>query len=214
MNWPKYTGGALLLVASSLLVGCPSPLQPDGGTEIDSGNNDAGIADSGCASGRLTVSPITYDFGTIALGGSASALFTVTNGECATTGVLTASVTGADAGQFEITPGSDKCSGETLPTNASCEVGVTIFVSQAYEVASLDVAANPGGSASAALVGAGQVNCPFNIAPTSNDFGSTPLGQESNPFTFTVYQRLGVHHGHDPDADRRDESQRLPGELR
>jgi trimeric autotransporter adhesin len=118
---------------------------------------------------------------------SSPALFTVTNGSCATTGPLSVSLSGQGATQFEIETPTDTCTAVVLEPTTSCTLDIRFSPAQGGSAsATLNVNSAPGGSASAALTGNGYDNCPFNMAPTSNDFGSIPLGQESNPFTFTV----------------------------
>ena len=182
------------VVLASVLLGCPSPPQPDGGNALDSGvdggGTDAGaLADGGCLTSHLSIAPSSYSFGSVSLGQtSAPTTFTVTNGLCVTTTALTVALTGAGASAFAVVAASDTCSGVTLAPGTSCTLAVTFSPNNSGAVfASLEVAALSGGKTSAALSGIACGGCDMlTISPTPCDFGPVPLYQRSQPATFTV----------------------------
>ncbi len=71
-----------------------------------------------------SVSPLSYDFGEVALGGtSAVETFTVTDIGGANITLGSVSISGTNATEFAIS--ADNCSGQTLTASGTCTVGVT-----------------------------------------------------------------------------------------
>jgi len=82
--------------------------------------------DEGGALPAMAVTPATADFGAVATYASSStAVFTINNSGDGTLYVMAASLTGADASQFSLQPGSCPSLTPTLPAGSSCTLYVT-----------------------------------------------------------------------------------------
>lgn len=108
----------------------------------------------GCSSPRLSISTGANDFGALAVSAaSPEVTFTVTNSGSGQAGAPQVSLTGADAADFVI---AGKSCAVALPAGASCTIGVHFApATTGGKSASLQVTAEPGGSAAAALTGKG-----------------------------------------------------------
>lgn len=150
------------------------------------GSLSASLSGSGIQAPILTLSPATYNFGTIAAGvQTSSATFQIGN-----TGTLSATwiaVTLVDPGNaFQIT--SNICLGATIPVGpATCPVAVQYRPTVAgTHTATLQVTSTNGGSASATLTGQAVSPPALSITPASKAFGTVTLGSSSvQQFTVT-----------------------------
>ncbi|GAC1413800.1 MAG: hypothetical protein NVSMB57_09300 [Actinomycetota bacterium] len=127
------------------------------------------------AAGKISISPATYDFGNVSVfnPGFTQAQFTVRNTGSGPTGVVNASLGGADAADFAIL--TNGCGGVGLAPGQTCVVSVTFRPSSAgAKSATLTASASPGGSASSALQGTGAVGV-LSINPSSYDYGKTSV---------------------------------------
>jgi hypothetical protein len=126
-----------------------------------------------------------WDFGTVVVGDTTGARsFTLTNTGAVTLGTLSVQLAGAGSAAFRIA--SDTCTGATLAPGVSCTTSVTFQpTAVGMRSAMLELAANPGGTVSAALTGTGASATTLTIAPAMLDFGHvTP--QPTPPRTFTI----------------------------
>lgn len=125
--------------------------RPDGGG--DSHATEAGPETGPVSDAGLSVSPSTLAFGDVAYGQSSAAMaLTVTNSGASATGALTATLGGANAGDFAQDAGG--CT--TLAPGAKCSISVTFTPTDAgARAATLSVAATPGGTVAAQLTGTG-----------------------------------------------------------
>lgn len=162
------------------------------------GNATASLSGSALTPGKLTLSPATHDFGSLARGAmSAASDFTVTN-----TGESPADMVGAtlsDTTNFTISANSCPT---TLPAQMTCTVSVK-FTPQtvgAKDSVSLTASASPGGSASATVQGVGTAQITVTSgsggkvtsADSAIDCGTTCTGTfSSTPVALTAM----------PDAD-------------
>lgn len=132
----------------------------------------------------LAITPETSDLGSVQIGETGTASFTVTNMGEDVSGTISAVVTGANAGEFSAQNG---CS--TLNGGDSCTVTVTFAPTSAgSKMASLVVNGSPGGSVSSTLTGLG--NTPGSLAivgAASQSLGSVVVGGTSaTNATFTI----------------------------
>jgi outer membrane protein assembly factor BamB len=130
----------------------------------------------------LTIAPaFVPDFGTVLDGSSSPAsLFTVTNfGSTAT--AVTATLTGADPSQYQITPST--CAGP-LAAGASCTIKVAFAPTlPGKRTATLALHGTAGGTATVTLSGTGDA---ISISPNGYDYGFVVDGTTTAPTTFTV----------------------------
>jgi hypothetical protein len=105
------------------------------------------------ADAGLVISPTPYNFGDAILGTpSAPQTFTVRNTGDAESGMITISLSGLDATQFEL--GTDACTGETLAADATCTVEVIYAPSASgVHMGTLQASASPGATATATIQG-------------------------------------------------------------
>jgi len=135
---------------------------------------------------RLTMTPTTSSFGSVAIGSSsAPSTFTVTNGGSVPTGIVDVAVLGANKGDF--VPVTDGCSGRDLPSGGTCTLVVRFApIGAGARSATLVATASPGGTVSANLQGTGSATpAALEISPLSQPFGSVVIGSETSS-SFTV----------------------------
>jgi hypothetical protein len=134
----------------------------------------------------LSLTPTPHSFGATDTGqDSTPQTFTLRNDGTATTGMLSAMLTGPDAIQFVL--GMDTCTGMTLSTGASCTMEVTHRpTAAAMHTAALTLTVSPGGSVSAALSATGRTPAGLEITPATQDFGSIRVGMLSATVSFMV----------------------------
>ncbi len=147
-------------------------------------------ADAAVQEAEISVDPGTNDFGSVTVDEtSADATFTVTN-DGTGGGTITASLSGSNASQFDIV--SNSCTG-TLAAGGTCTIGVNFTpTSTGAKTATLNIAASPGNTVTAALDGTGVDPESLAISPSSNPFGNVVVGDNSAVATFTVSNNGGT----------------------
>ena len=114
----------------------------------------ATLTGTGIAPGKLSISPLNQDFGSLLQGskGTTPVNFTVTNTGASPTGTLQASIVGST--EFQIM--ADTCSQKTLGVPGSCTVDVIFAPTAAAPSGTLQIVAmTPADSTSAGLTGTG-----------------------------------------------------------
>ena len=151
---------------------------------------------SGTATGgaAFSVTPITYDFGSLSDGLTSSAqTFTVKNTGGVTSGKPTVTLGGTNQGDFVLS--SNGC-GAVLAAGATCTFGITFKPSTtASELAIVAVAATATTSGSASVSGTGLAPAPIAFSPTTQDFGTELANQASADFTFTLTNSAAIATG-------------------
>jgi hypothetical protein len=155
----------------------------------------ASLSGNGAADAGLVISPTPYNFGDAILGTpSAPQTFTVRNTGDAESGMITISLSGLDATQFEL--GTDACTGETLAADATCTVEVIYAPSASgVHMGTLQASASPGATATATIQGRAAAAASLRLLPTSQDFGTVVTGSSSPEVTFTLTNPGGVPTG-------------------
>jgi hypothetical protein len=156
------------------------------------GAKSAQLNGVGVSGADITVAPTVQGYGSFIIGQTADQSFTVRNNGATTTGPIVLSVIGADATQWGVE--TENCT--TLVEDATCTVTVrfapTTTSPAAAKAASLQIAATPGGTITAALTGTAveklSVTAPA-VLPL--DFGSVVIGNQSGLLTFTFTQTAG-----------------------
>ncbi|HWE26798.1 MAG TPA: choice-of-anchor D domain-containing protein, partial [Polyangia bacterium] len=145
-----------------------------------------GFSATAVAPGALSIVPVQQDFGAVLVAATSSDLsFTVSNGGGASTGTLTAALSGSDGTQFSIT--SDGCSTKKLMPSASCVIQVHFAPQSAgFKSASLTVSGTPGGVAAANLSGTALSPAVLTLTPPTQSFGAVVQNDNSSDITFTV----------------------------
>lgn len=153
------------------------------------------LSGEGAPVGELEISPTPHDFGDVVVGSPSDAQdFTVENTGGSETSELTASISGGDASQFDIT--ADDCTGASLAAGATCTVTVVMDPSSTgSKLASLSVDGSQLDPATASLSGNALADADLGIDPVSRDFGSVTEGTQSSNTTFTVTNEGGVDTG-------------------
>lgn len=153
----------------------------------ESGNApvDAAVGDDVTCIATLAAVPGSASFGSVTVGAtSAATTFSITNaGTCASSPV-SASITGANAADFQIT--GTTCAGRALSPAESCSVTATFRpLSSGARSASVQI---DGGAVPllVALDGTGAGFDPLTISPGSLTFAATHVGATSVPMGFTV----------------------------
>ncbi|MFB9312788.1 choice-of-anchor D domain-containing protein [Nocardioides plantarum] len=125
----------------------------------------------------LSIDDTAYDYGYT--GAASQHTFTITNDGDTPTGVPTVDLTGDTA--FTIT--TNTCT-TALAGDATCTVEVTYTgTGTDQQTAQLSVTATPGGTVTADLTGSPLA---LTIAPTTYNFGGIPVGDTSDPQSFTL----------------------------
>ena len=154
----------------------------------------AQLAGTGITQGTVAITPDSHAFGSIQqMTPGTSQVFTVKNAGQATTGLLTATISGTDGGDFTISANS--CNGFTLVTAATCAVTVqfTPFTSGS-KLASLAVAGVSGETGVAQLSGRSLANPAITITPTTKSFNAVTVNQNASA-TFSIANPGGVATG-------------------
>jgi hypothetical protein len=119
---------------------------------------------------------------------------TFTNTNATTTAPLVTTLNGPGSGQFTIT--ANTCNATALAMGDSCKVSVKLAPTTAgAATASLVVSSSATNYAATALSGAGLSAATFTAALDHHDFGSTPTGTQSEPYTFVVTNSGGQTSG-------------------
>jgi hypothetical protein len=139
----------------------------------------------------LALAPSMADLGAVSVGSSGVPMpFTVTNPGGSPSGPLISTLTGTDAAQFVLMPGT--C-GVALAPGANCSLTVSFRPTVAGpRSATLVVSGMPGGSVSAALIGAGVTPAALAISPAAMDFGTILLGGAPSDRMFAVTNTGGA----------------------
>jgi hypothetical protein len=199
VNFRVTVGGGRLYAGSSLTdmngvaqdywtLGTPGPQQvevvavdPTTGSKQNFGTFNA----TALLPATLTVTPSSANLGTVAVGSTAGpTVFTVQNVGNETSGGVTPSLGGAHATDFTI--GATTCAGP-LAGGATCTVSVSFTpLAAGARVATLTVAASPGGSVSATVSGTGSAIASLVITPPAFNFGSQLVNVSTTTASFTV----------------------------
>lgn len=157
------------------------------------GSSSATLAGTGTTPGNLALNLPTFDFKGIEQNTvSPVATFTVTNTGQSISGPVSASVVGSTV--FTII--SNLCNQMTLGPNNSCSLTVRFEpVAPGPASGTLQITANPGGTATTSLNGTGLAPAQLIISPTTFSFPSTVVGATSVNQTFTVTNAGGVAAG-------------------
>ncbi len=158
---------------------------------ITGANGESGVAQlSGLSLGNatLTIDPTSKSFNQVTVNQPATASFVVTNqGGVATAAptVVVAGATTADAGQFSIPTGSNKCTAAIMP-NSSCTISVQFMpTATGTKNGSLTVTAGAA-TATATLTGIGIAPGKLSLSPLNQDFGPVAQGAKGTAVVFTV----------------------------
>jgi hypothetical protein len=142
---------------------------------------------------QIAIAPTTASYGTVVVGASAPLTFTVTNSGDLASGIPQVALSGTDAAQFAIT--ANGCSA-AIPAAKSCTVTVQFApTTPGAKAATLAVATNPGGTASASLTGAAVTPAVLSLTPLSSDSGIVDVGSQSGPVIFVVTNTGGAASG-------------------
>lgn len=158
--------------------GCTGSMGPTNGTDS--------IAIQ-TANGSLT----SWDFGSVAVGSQSIGLsLTIVNDTPSATGVVVANLGGSNATQFILDPSGTTCNDQiVLAPGASCNVLVRFAPNgPASMSASLNVAANPGGTTGLTLTGIGVAPAQLPmlvLSPAQHDFGVIEFGMPTTQ-TFQI----------------------------
>jgi hypothetical protein len=154
-------------------------------TASPGGSDTARLRGTGAPKALLAISPPTFDYGQVVDGATSTVeSYTVTNSGLSASGKLTVALGGANAADFVLD--STTC-GAKLAAGASCTVQVQFAPAAVGPAdATVSATASPGGTATAALQGAGVTAAALSITPATFDFGQTPEGTSSGDQTFTV----------------------------
>lgn len=144
--------------------------------------------------GNIAIDPTANDYGITPVGMQTGGVtYTVRNTGSSATGALAVAIAGSNPADFPIVSGGDGCSGTTLPGGGECTIAVRFApVASGARSATLRVSGTPGGVATSALSGTGEVPAMFELRPTAADFGTVaaatmmPPGGESSPVNFTL----------------------------
>jgi len=154
------------------------------------------LSGTGIASGALSISPASQDFGGVLQGTSSAApfTFTVTNTGGAPSGTLTTRILPLAGTEFTVV--SDTCLNMVLAAGGTCAVIVRFSPGSAGpKTATLEVSGNPGGTAPASLTGTGLAPAQLSMGSPSFTFANTVVGGSSATQTFTVTNTGGVPAG-------------------
>ena len=137
------------------------------------------------ATAKLVLSPASHGYGSVTIGASSdSQSYTVTNTGQAASGPVSVAVSGPDAGDFTLVPGT--CGGQ-IAAGSSCTVGVVFAPSAAgARTATLTATASPGGSDTTALNGTGAAKALLAISPPTFDYGQVVDGSTAAVESYTV----------------------------
>ena len=158
---------------------------------VTGATGESGVSQlSGLSLGNATmaIDPATKSFNQVTVNQLATASFVVTNQGGVATAVPTVSVAGAtaaDAGQFSIPTGSNKCTAAIMP-NTSCTISVQFVpTTTGTKNGTLTVTAGAA-TATATLTGIGIAPGKLSISPLNQDFGQVAQGSKGTAVTFTV----------------------------
>jgi hypothetical protein len=143
----------------------------------------AGLSGKAQAASKLIVSPAAQSFAAAVGQTSATITFTIANVGDAQSGVPAVTLGGTNATDFTLV--NNGCI-TPLAGNGTCQIGVAFKpTAEGAKAASLSVAGMPGGTATSALSGTATVG-KLTVGPTSLDFMSASVGDNSAPQTLTI----------------------------
>ncbi len=134
-----------------------------------------------------SITPTSNAFGSVTVGSSSSATFTIEN----TGGTVNLTITSATASAAPFIKTADNCTGATLPLAGTCTIEVTYFpTTAAVSSGTLTVVTNAtnGTNKIVSLSGTGTsaTSATASISPTTFNFGSVAIGDsDTNTFTIT-----------------------------
>jgi HYDIN/CFA65/VesB-like, Ig-like domain len=148
------------------------------------GDVSAQITGTGVESVALTLSPTSWDFGTLEPGSvSPSTTFTLTNDGVVSSGQLAVTLDGTDAGEFAVL--TDSCTGIALGPSEPCTVEM-VFAPAADGAKSASLRVQDSNEEAVASL-AGFAGVPvLSAAPTSISFPDTAATDSSAPVTITL----------------------------
>jgi len=161
---------------------------------IPGGSAVASLRGRGLAPAQLSLTPPSFDFGTLPLNtSSAPAVFTLTNTGDVATSNLTIWIE-PPLHDFSIT--SNTCPmGGSLGGGVACSISVTFTpTATGQQVTSLRASATEGGTVSSSLSGAGTTQAALAITPSTYDYGNVIVNQSATT-TFTVRNTGGAPSG-------------------
>jgi hypothetical protein len=192
------TGGSTVTVT---VVGGSSGVKDENGTALDS-TGDGNSDDNYTFSFTVKNTPIislsnTLAFGSTTLVQTKNLSVTVTNSGSADLLIGTAAVSGTNSSEFvKGTGADDTCSGQTIAALATCAIQVTFTPGSAgSKSATLTILSNSGRtdtttstSRTVTLTGSGvaTATASISVGPSSIEFGSVTVGQDSSTQTITV----------------------------
>jgi hypothetical protein len=157
------------------------------------GSTTASLAGTGVAPAAFSVTPATYDFGSITEGTTSAAQTLTVQNTGGASGTPAVAVAGANAADFTLA--SNGCTG-SLAAGAKCTVGVTFKPSTASaETASVTAGASGAGQGKATLTGTGLAAAALAITPATETFPGQEVGTAGGDVAFTVKNGGGVTTG-------------------
>jgi len=151
------------------------------------GDQAAGVTLTGTGDPTALVVPAAgLAFGDARIGSeTAVRSLVVRNNSVLKTGLLTVTLGGTHAGDFEIV--RDLCVGRELTAGAQCLIDIRFRPSlDGTHSATVEVAATPGGTATAPLSGVGGVPTVIAVAPAVPTFEAVRVGSVGDPIPYTV----------------------------
>jgi hypothetical protein len=145
----------------------------------------ASLVGTGVVPPGLTISPVSKNFGSVAAhSASAPTAFTVTNTGSQPQTITSVALTGAQAGEFAVDPGT--CAGAVVAGGAACTVQATFNPAGAgSRTAKLVVKSDANLAVTATLRGTGQVG-KLGFDPNPAEFGVVAVGSTSVAITVKV----------------------------
>ena len=138
-----------------------------------------------------SVTPTSYNFGSVAVGGSSVAqTFTVSNSGGADLVIGTITLTGTNASEYGKL--NDNCSGKTLASSATCTIQAVFSpASTGAKSANLSIPSNAP-TLNVPLSGTGTAPN-ISVSPANKDYGNVIVGSSSSAQTFTVTSTGGTN---------------------
>ncbi len=144
----------------------------------------------------LAIEPTSYNFNSVVVGASATQTFTISNTGDAASGVVSLALGGAAPVDFSLSLGTCVSGTTSLGIGASCTKVVTFMPSTTgARTATLTASASPGASVMSTLSGAGINVGMLAASPSSFNFNSVQVGQNSTTQTITVTNNGGAATG-------------------
>ncbi|MBF0555060.1 MAG: choice-of-anchor D domain-containing protein [Nitrospirae bacterium] len=157
------------------------------------GNNFAAASGGGGTVASITVTPTTWDFGSVQPAStSSSKTFTITNPGGSYLSITSIANTGGDSGMFTISPGTCSSLTPLISPGASCTITATFSpTSTGTKSTTMQIISNAP-TTSVSLTGTGAGSTAITVNPgTSASFGSIVVGSSSQTVTFGIYNSGG-----------------------